>query len=348
MLTSHSRGKRLLKRRSIQLIVLFGVLAVGIVAILQFVQDRGIATGTTVPRGGEQIAFIHYPPGKGGNIYILDAVNGDRTQLTHSENVRVAVWSPDGERLAFSHDDGDVIRLYVLEVSSGELMNLTPEGDSASVPRWSSDGDQLLFLSDGISVINADGSNRHEVVEGIGSASWSSDDSQLVYIALESVDDNQSTREVYIANADGSDARRLISHDGAESAPQWSPDGAHILFLEDIHDQWGGVVQQFLYVVEADGSNMRQLAEIWPFRQPQWSPDGQRIVYNEPQRGAVCTVDISGDEPACAFLGDYPQWHPDGEHILYVDESAACIGVEPGECLDSGLEGFFYLIGWRP
>jgi RTX calcium-binding nonapeptide repeat (4 copies)/WD40-like Beta Propeller Repeat len=76
--------------------------------------------------------------------------------------------------------------------------------------------------------------------------------------------------DVWVANADGSDARRLTTNASATWVG-WSPDGTRIAFLTRADTV-------ALYVVEPDGSGLRRLTTsplVVPFGlEPVWSPDG--------------------------------------------------------------------------
>lgn len=66
--------------------------------------------------------------------------------------------------------------------------------------------------------------------------SWLPDGTQLTYYSLQ-----DSDYEIFVMNADGSEARQLTQTEGNDWWPGWSPDGADIVLsaLEDdkfLHD----------------------------------------------------------------------------------------------------------------
>ena len=70
-------------------------------------------------------------------------------QLTSSQRPMFAgdpAWSPDGSSLAFNMLDSDGFsRIYVLELSSGQVRLLTPHDGVSWGPSWSPDGARIVF-----------------------------------------------------------------------------------------------------------------------------------------------------------------------------------------------------------
>ncbi len=88
----------------------------------------------------------------------------------------------------------------------------------------------------------------------------------------------------FASNPDLGDPCHNNCGDGDNGAPSWSPDGAHLLFsrgnIGDPNDPFRMFLDRVLYVVDADGGNLRQLVpgELRA-NDARWSPDGSLIVF---------------------------------------------------------------------
>lgn len=81
------------------------------------------------------------------------------------------VWSPDGARIAFASNQGGKWAIYVIDLVTNEVHQLTDGATNAIAPAWSPDGKQLTFSSDRsgqweIYLMEADGSNVRPLTVG--------------------------------------------------------------------------------------------------------------------------------------------------------------------------------------
>jgi WD40-like Beta Propeller Repeat/Divergent InlB B-repeat domain len=114
-------------------------------------------------------------------------------------------------------------------------------------------------------------------------------------------------REIWTANADGSDAMQLTASPGLDRSPSWSPDGTRIAFASER----SGLSK--IFVMNADGSDQRQVSfGGGRDRTNAWTQDGRQIVFDrEFLELHVVNTDGSGERrltngllPAASPYGD--------------------------------------------
>jgi Tol biopolymer transport system component len=140
---------------------------------------------------------------------------------------------------------------------------------------------------------------------------------------------------VYIADADGSNAREVVTGAPFNFVPQWSADGKHLLFVSGEH------YNCHPHVVRADGTGLRKIADRAGYRGvvefldvpdfhngssdvPVWSKDGTSIFYTA-QIGAnvelfQATLDGRSDQltrSKSGWLHYHPQPSPDGHWLAF-------------------------------
>ena len=138
--------------------------------------------------------------------------------------------------------------------------------------------------------------------------------------------DSDEINEVFTMNPDGSAVAKLTNSKGYSGTLGWSPDGTKIAFDSDLgqHPQ-----KQGIYVMDADGSNVRRVTTLPENKEydtaPRFSPDGKRIVFTryitDPGVAALFTVGVDGSglkqlTPWDNGAGD-AHWSPDGTQIVF-------------------------------
>ena len=162
-------------------------------------------------------------------------------------------------------------------------------------------GDRIVFTSvrDGdleLYTMNLDGTGVRRVTHEVGydgGAFFSPDGSKLVWRASrpapgEETADYQrllaqglirpSKLDIYVANADGTEVRRLTDNGSANFAPYFHPSGEKVVFCSNMADE--GRRNFDLWLVDLDGSNLERVTYSEEFDGfPMWTADGKTFVF---------------------------------------------------------------------
>ena len=192
--------------------------------------------------GGKKLVFFSDRNGRDCNSpYSLHCARF----VMNSDGSNVARFSPDSARFANALAAVNGKSLVPLEpdLSPDGTQIVFSHGQRNDADKWRSD----LFL------INADGSNLRKIpgTEQSYQARWSPDGRSIVFDS-----GAWENWQIYLMNSDGSDPHRLTSNTAVDARPVWSPDGRQIAFHSNQH---GGKIE--IYVMEADGSNQKQLTD---------------------------------------------------------------------------------------
>ena len=171
---------------------------------------------------GSQIAFDGNTPDGLTGIYVMSADGQDVQRITASAPPGGGPdWSPDGSQLVFEStparsgpDDQLSTQIWIMNIDGTGAHALTSGPSSNYSPRWSPDGDKIVFTHDrDVYVMNVDGTGMTNLTPDAGTdfydrdAAWSSDGSRIVFASTRSLDDSLG---LFTMNADGSDVRPVI------------------------------------------------------------------------------------------------------------------------------------------
>ncbi|WP_300396504.1 S9 family peptidase [Henriciella sp.] len=217
-------------------------------------------------------------------LRLLYLDSGDSFSLAQlEEGASGAEWSPNGEMIAFS--------MFVAEDKPSFATPIDqPEGAEWNEPVKVYDDltfrfDGAGYLEDGydqIFVLSADGGSPRQITDDEGGFSppvWLDDDTLLASGNLDEDRDMQPVEsEIYAIELSDQSVRPLTSRVGPDYGPVVSPDGETIAF-RGYDDEVMAYQQANLYLMDADGSNVRELAADLDreFGQVEWAQNGRSL-----------------------------------------------------------------------
>ena len=214
---------------------------------------------------GTKIVFRSNRTGA-GDIYIADSDGSDQVPLTTDPAAEShPSFSPDGTKIVFTRKDPDD-EIFVMNVDGSNVERRTNNTITDAGPEWSPDGTRIAYFSGSnvIHVMNADGSDQHQLVPGNGSVGpqWSPDARRVLFDRS----DGAGGSDPYAVNADGTGLVNLGLMAPESQAPTWSPDGSKIAFLS-------GDTSSAIWIMNADGTGAAPiLADALVRSGTRWQP----------------------------------------------------------------------------
>lgn len=225
---------------------------------------------------GLSVVYAEFIEADRYEIFEMNIATLDAHQLTnHLGIVNAPQISPDGSAVVFKNTKPNSERNVIMIMDrNGDNPNNIP-GITGWDPTWSADGKSILFASDmdgtvQLYTMRANGDQLHKIsnLPAIrGRSDWSSDGTFIVTYS-----GDPWAREVYVMNADGSNARVLSPPGGNSQGPSISPDGQWVTFtayFDHPHDDHGCEI----YILRVDGTDLRRLTNNdYCDYQPRWGP----------------------------------------------------------------------------
>ena len=297
----------------------------------------------------------------------LETHLADIRMLTDKGENAEAYFSPDGSRLIFQSSPDPVAcdQMYVMKIDGSDLRRVSNGEGRTTCGFFTRDSKQIVYAStqgqspacpprpsmargyvwpiyDGYEIYkaNADGTGTTALTKspGYDAEGTVGPNGRIIFTSVRDGD-----MELYSMAGDGSDVRRLTNLPGPDGGAFYSRDGLQIVF-RGRHPQAGSVeltdyfallkdglwrpTSTELYVMNADGSNLRQITSNGAANfAPYWTPDGKRLIFSSNLHNVkgrdfdLFLVDADGTNLERVThhpdFDGFPMFSPDGTKLVF-------------------------------
>lgn len=294
------------------------------------------------------------------------------TQLTFGGENAEAYFSSDGARLIFqSHRPPETScdQMFTMKIDGTDVKRVSTGAGRVTCGYFFPDGKHILYASTHLGgracppepsmargyvwpvypsydIFRArpDGSDLERLTsaDGYDAEATIGPDGRVVFTSVRDGD-----MEIYSMKGDGTDVRRLTHRPGPDGGPFYSRDGKQIVFrgrpsegaeLADytslLKDGLWRPTTLEIYVMNADGSNVRQVTRLGKASfAPYFTPDGRRIIFasnSHDPKGRdfdlyLVNVDGTGLERVTwnPTFDSFPMFSPDGKKLVFASNRNA-------------------------
>ena len=193
------------------------------------------------------------------DIFMADTSGKIVKQLTKSDGYDAeGTLSYDGKKMIYcSVKDGD-LDLYVMNLATGKEIKVTNTLGYDGGAWFSPDGKKIVWRASRPTTAEEVAEYKSLLKEGMVAP---------------------TQMEVWIANADGTNAKQITHLGQANWAPNFTPDGKHIIFCSN-HEYKRGFPFN-MYLIDLEGNDLQKVSRDKGFDAfPMFSPDGKRIMFS--------------------------------------------------------------------
>ncbi len=300
----------------------------------------------------------------------LAATDGswDKQMTRGDKSCYSPAFSPDSRFLSFrSARDGSTM-IWLMPLDGGEAFSVTESGKSAGSYKWSPDGSMIAFLMSDPETADekqqrdekrdmslrdhgwqmnhihyieidyvGDASKAKRLTEGdfnVTSFDWSPDCEAIAYAHRPTPSpDTWRSADISLVSLVSGRSRKLISREGSDRYPFWSPDGSLIAFPSD-HDDPHWALLADMYIIPPEGGSPKRLADT-PDRNFMyygsvigWASDSSALFVREASRTSwrVFRIPLDGGKPEKLTAGpgnwSYVSMSRDGRTMAFVHETS--------------------------
>jgi Tol biopolymer transport system component len=193
------------------------------------------------------------------DIFIADLKGNITKRLTNTPGYDAeGTISPKGDKIVFTSMRNGDIDIYTMDLDGGNVKQITNTLGYDGGACFSPDGKKIIWRASRPQTEQEINEYKDLLAQGLVMPTH---------------------MELFIANADGTDAHQITHLGKANWAPAFTPDGKKIVFASDYEYERGFPFN--LYLVNLDGTGLERISHDDSFDAfPMFSPDGKKFIFS--------------------------------------------------------------------
>jgi len=203
---------------------------------------------------GKKVIFASKSKGGRDALFILDVRSRKILErLTFDlDGLFSPDWSPDGTRIVFMGMKSGRSDLYVYNIGTKKLTQLTNDVFTDAEPAWSPDSRRIAFISDRSDYMNLDSDSSVKMPR-----------------------ERRYKYDIYVVSVDTRQITRITNDDAKEKSPKFSPSGDRIAYVSNAN----GIDN--IYIIDCNTKESQPITNLLTgISQISWARDGSRIAFS--------------------------------------------------------------------